>query len=119
MPTIDFSIRLKDMNGEDATQPLYKTDVDKQENVIQELKPLTLGYACMMALNNMADKPDSEASFVRGQLSFKIRTSKDKLSVKTEEVVLLKKLSGTTFMPDVVFQIHNLLEGRPQFGPLK
>lgn len=113
---VDFSKVLVEIDGQECEYPVYETKVEEKTKEIVKMLPLTLALACGMALNNDSDKPNSEEKFKRGKLSYKITMAKDKVSLNSELISLLKERAGATFGSSVVFQIHNLLEGKEQFS---
>lgn len=108
MPKIDFSKQLYNSNGEIAE---HNMKVDSKV-------PLTLGFCAIMALNSPLESDKNctpEDVFKRGKLSTRIRLAKEPIDISTTQRDLIKERVSKSYLPDIVFQAHNLLEEKEQF----
>lgn len=96
---INFNIELKDMDG----KPIMET----------KDKPLLLDKVCVNAvLSEIPDeKTTGEQKLQRFQLAKKIYGAGE-IDVTAEEIVLLKDKIGKLYLPLVVGQVFEILEGK-------
>lgn len=88
---VDFTAVLKGLDGNDLTF---------------EGQPLTLGVAAAMALNTQG-----ENSLRRGLLAMKVYSAGPDEEVTPEAAALIRESLPGAWMPIVVAQAHELLEG--------
>ncbi len=80
------------------------------------LKPMTVRYTLTTALmtGNPEDNPDGVEKLRRFELARRIHRAGTTLVLSSEETVLLKKLVGDMFVPNVVGPVWILLEGEDE-----
>lgn len=106
---IDFDQQLKKIDG----TPLFESEVIDNK-VVETSEAVTLKRVCTNALlsqHRQEQNVTGEDSFKRHQLA--LRVNNEKLpELKTEEIVLIKKLLGYLYAPLVVGGSYQLLEGK-------
>lgn len=93
-----------------VNQPII--DLDGKE-LVEEGKVITVGLVIFRSL--LGSYPDEqslsgEEKFTRGELAMKVKNAEDSLTLKAEDIVLIKKLVAKMFTTFIVWQMWKILD---------
>lgn len=116
---IDFSVALKQLNGEILCRIFEENGQKKKEKI-------DLKYVCVDALltdysNSQVWKKNAEQLSGKEKadrycLAMRINQAKNSVDLKAEEISLLKKLIGIKYAPLIVGPVWQILEGGKNDG---
>lgn len=114
---IDMTKLLLDQNERPIADSLAASPEDPADTIHPSL---TIGRAVFHAL--CANFPDEanlgwEVKLARGQLAYRIRDATD-AEFSTEELVVVKRLVGRMFLPQLIYQLIPYLDPGSKPGPI-
>jgi hypothetical protein len=96
---IDFSQKILTLAGEEM--PTEKGEV------------FTLRNACVVSLDALTEdmkRLDGKEKYTRGNLAARIYRTKEPISLKAEEIALLKESVGKVYGPHIIHEVWNMLD---------
>lgn len=106
--------------AEELRKQLLKKEITQDDyniKVSESLKVITLGFICVNSLLSEVkdERSTGEDKVKRYELAKAIHMG-DELDVPAEGIVMLKERIGKSYLPMIVGQVFNLLEGKTDGG---